>query len=170
MELTKEILSNNITELINATGLSDEDFALLCEISRGTLSNIKNAKTTGTVATLNKIVAFVNISIEKFSNINFTPPSDLRERLQKRNKNEINKYVLLTKVPSIPYILKFKILNTPFLNDFRERKEIVKYIKDIYGWEINPNTLSTGLKRMPTLIIIKENPNKEIGNLYKKRL
>lgn len=169
MELTKGILSKNITELIDATGLSDEDFALLCEVSRGTISNIKNGKSNGTVKTLNKIVNFTHLGIEKLSKSGFVPPLDLREKLQKKYKNDVSKSVILNKVPSVPYIIKFRMLKTSFLNEFKERKEIIGFIKDTYGWEVNPNTVSTNLKRLEKLLIIKEHPNKDVGNLYKRK-
>ncbi len=169
MELTKGVLSKNLAELLDATGLSDEDFALLCELSRGTISNIKNGKSTGTVKTLNKIVNFTQTGVEKLNKPGFIPPLDLRERLQKKYRNDISKSVILSKVPSVPYIIKFRILKTQFLNDFKERNQIIRYIKDSYGWDVNPNTISTNLKRLEKLLIIKENPDKDIGNVYKKR-
>lgn len=169
MELTKGILSKNIAELIDATGLSDEDFALLCEVSRGTVSNLKNGRSTGTVMTLNKIVNFTQIGIEKLNRMNFIPPRDLREKLQKKYKDDLSKSVILNKVPSVPYIIKFRMLKTSFLNEFRERKEIVTFIKNTYGWDVNPNTVSTNLKRLEKVLVIKEHPNKDIGKIYKKK-
>jgi transcriptional regulator with XRE-family HTH domain len=169
MELTKKALSKNIAELIDATGLSDEDFALLCEVSRATISNIKNGKTTGTIKTLNKIVGFTQIAIDKLTKPGFIPPIDLRERLQKKYKNDITKSVILNKTPSVPYVVKFRVFQTSFLNEYRERKELITFIKDTYGWEVNPNTLTTNLKRMEKVLDIKEHPNKKIGYVYRKK-
>lgn len=129
-------MTHNIIELRDATGLSQDSFALLCDFSRTTLTNIENGKALPSLTILNKISDFTTIGLEK---------------LAKRD------------------ILKYKILNTNFLDTFKERKQIVIFIKEKYDWDINPNTLTTNLKRINNLLIIEPNPNKKIGNVYKKR-
>lgn len=71
-------------------------------------------------------------------------------------------------MPTVPYIIKYKIIPSGFLDTERERLEIVKFIKTVYNWDVNPNTLSVALKRMNTSIRITKNPLKASGNLYKK--
>lgn len=169
MELTIEILTPNIIEIRDATGLSQDNFAILCDFSRTTLTNIENGKTLPSLTVLNKISDFTTIGLEKLAKRDYTPPANLREKLQKKYAHDTSKFVLLNILPSVPYILKYKILNTNFLDTFKERKHILKYIEENYGWKINPNTLTTNLKRMNKLLIIQPNPNKNIGNVYKKR-
>lgn len=90
--------------------------------------------------------------------------------MQKKYADDSSKSVLLNEVPSVPYILKHKLLKTDFLNKFRERKHILEYIEKNYKWVINPNTLTTNLKRMDDILIIAPNPNQKKGYVYKRRM
>ncbi|MGJ1189390.1 helix-turn-helix domain-containing protein [Sphingobacterium siyangense] len=168
MKLTKDILHPNIIEVRDATGLSQEHFSLLCEFSRTTLTNIENGKSLPSLTTLNKISQFTTIGIDKLAKKNYFPPLDLREKLQKRYANDLSKSVILDGIPSVPYILKYRLLRTNFLNEFRVRKEILEYIEKNYGWYINPNTLTTNLQRISDLLVIKPNPDYNKGYVYKK--
>ncbi|SKB97045.1 DNA-binding transcriptional regulator, XRE-family HTH domain [Sphingobacterium nematocida] len=168
MELTIEVLQPNIIEIRDATGLSQESFALLCEFSRATLTNIENGKFLPSTTTLNKISSFTTIGLEKITKRDFIPPINLREKLQKKYSNDPTKSVLLEHAPSVPYIIKYRLLKTTFLDSFRERLEILTYIKTKYGWEVNPNTLTTNLKRLNNELIIKPNPKHDKGYVYKK--
>ncbi|MGJ1534304.1 helix-turn-helix domain-containing protein [Sphingobacterium multivorum] len=169
MELTIEILRPNIIEVRDATGLNQEYFSLLCEFSRATLTNIENGKSLPSVTTLNKISQFTTVGIDKLARKNYIPPLDLREKLQKKYANDLSKSVLLEDMPSVPYILKYRLLRTNFLNEFRVRKEILKYIEKNYGWSINPNTLTTNLRRMGDLLVFKPNPDHDNGYVYRKK-
>lgn len=169
MKLTIEVLRPNIIEVRDATGLSQEHFSLLCEFSRTTLTNIENGKALPSVTTLNKISNFTTIGIEKLTKKNYRPPLDLRERLQKKYADDLSKSVLLEGTPSVPYILKYRLLRTDFLNEFRVRKEILDFIEVKYGWSINPNTLTTNLMRLDNLLAIKPNPDHNKGYVYKKK-
>jgi transcriptional regulator with XRE-family HTH domain len=162
-------LRPNIIELRDATGLSQYSFALLCNFSRTTLTNIENGKALPSLTILNKISNFTTIGLEKLAKRDYIPPINLREKLLKKYSNDPSKYVILNNTSSVPYIIKYKILNTNFLDTFKERKQIVIFIKEKYHWDINPNTLTTNLKRINNLLIIEPNPNKKIGNVYKKR-
>jgi transcriptional regulator with XRE-family HTH domain len=152
-------LRPNIIELRDATGLSQYSFALLCNFSRTTLTNIENGKALPSLTILNKISNFTTIGLEKLAKRDYIPPINLREKLLKKYSNDPSKYVILNNTSSVPYIIKYKILNTNFLDTFKEK----------YHWDINPNTLTTNLKRINNLLIIEPNPNKKIGNVYKKR-
>lgn len=169
MELTIEILHPNIIEVRDATGLSQEHFSLLCEFSRTTLTNIENGKSLPSVTTLNKISQFTTVGIDKLAKRSYIPPLDLREKLQKKYAGDLSKSVLLEGTPSVPYILKYRLLRTNFLNEFRVRKEILEYIEKKYGWSVNPNTLTTNLKRMEELLVIKPNPEHNKGYVYRKK-
>lgn len=168
MKLTIEILQVNVIELRDATGLGQEHFAMLCGFSRTTLTDIENGKKLASLTTLNKISDFTTIGIDKFGKKNFVVPFNLREKLQRVYINDSSKSVILNQTPSVPYILKHKIFNTKFLDTFRTRKQILEHIKEKYGWEINPNTLTTNLKRMSDMLIITRNPDEKRGNIYKK--
>lgn len=169
MELTIEILQPNIIEIRDATGLSQESFALLCEFSRATLTSIENGKSLPSTTTLNKISNFTTLGLEKLTKKDYIPPTNLREKLQKKYFNDPTKSVLLEHPPSVPYILKYRLLKTNFLDVFRERIEILTFIQNEYGWSINPNTLTTNLRRINDKLIIEPNPSHNKGYVYKKR-
>jgi|SRR5690606_37848684 len=169
MKLTTDILQANIFEVRIATGLNQESFALICGFSRGTLTNIENGKKPASLTTLRKISDFTTIGVDKLTKKNYTPPVNLREKLQKMYANDPTKSVILEETPSIPYIMKYRVLKTDFLNQFRERIQILKYIKDNYGWEVNPNSLTSNLKRMNDVLVIKPNPEQNKGYVYKKK-
>ncbi|HMU04942.1 MAG TPA: helix-turn-helix transcriptional regulator [Saprospiraceae bacterium] len=169
MELTIDILQKNIVEVRDAIGLTQDGFALLCSFSRTTLTDIENGKKLPSLTTLNKISDFTTIGIDKLAKRNYRPQVDLREKLQKKYTNDSTKSVLLDKTPSIPHIVKYRLLKTDFLSKFRKRKEILAYIKDNYGWDVNPNSLTTNLKRLDDVLVIKPNPDENRGNIYKKK-
>lgn len=169
MKLNYEIISSNVIKTRVALGLSQDTFAVLCGFSRPTLSDLENEKALPTLKTLNKIISFTTISLDKLNSKNYKPPVNLREKLQKLYSKDIEKSVLLNAEPSIPYIIKFKLLQTDFLNKFRERKEIIDFIRDKHEWNINPNTLSTTLRRMTDLLIIESHPTKKNTFIYKRK-
>lgn len=169
MKLNYETISLNVIKTRGAIGLSQDTFAILCGFSRTTLSDIENKKAIPTLKTLTKIISLTNISLDKLNNINYKPPLNFREKLQKLYSSDIEKSVLLNKEPSIPYIIEFKILHTDFFNKYRERGEIIDFIQNKYGWDVNPNTLSTALRRMTDLLIIEPHPTKKSSFIYKRK-
>ncbi|WP_216657872.1 hypothetical protein, partial [Sphingobacterium shayense] len=105
--------------------------------------------------------------MKNISRENFVVPQKLRERLLRNYRNETDKIVLLNKIPTVPYIIKYKVIPSGFLDTERERLEILRFIKTELNWDVNPNTLSVALKRMDSSIQITKNPVKASGNLYK---
>lgn len=169
MDKNDDFLRENIIKIIDSTGLSDQDFGLLCEISRPTIVNLKNGSSKGTILTLYKIADFTQIKLQKLLQPGYTPPKNLRQKLIKSYKNDIQKAVILQKPPTTPYIIKHQLLQTPFLNEFRERYEIVQFIQEKFGYKIEPNTLTKTLKRLESSIESEPIENKKKGYRYKVR-
>lgn len=167
MDETSQILSKNITELRDALGLSQKDFALLANISASTLANIESGKRSFRIKSLDGITNFTTIKLEDLSKRSFVPPKNLRETLNKLYNQRPVVHVLLNKEPSIPYCIKYRLLLTDFLNTPRETNEIRSFFLD-KGWKFKGNSLHTALKRMPHLIKITPHPNKDGTNLYVK--
>jgi len=159
----------NVAEIRDAIGLSQKDFASLAGISRATLINIESGNKPIKVTSLDKIAGFSTIGLDKLSKSSFKPPVNLREKLLQLYKNSPEIYVTLSGTPSIPYIIKYKVIKTDFLNTPKERGKIVKFIEDNYGWKISGNSLTNALKRMPHLIKIEPHPTKGGTNLYSRR-
>ena len=169
MDNSSKIISNNIIELRDSLGLSQKSFALLSKISRPTLVNIESGKKSFKVKSLDGIVNFTKIPLEKLSRQDFKPSEKLRDEILQIYKNNPEIYVILNDTPSIPYCIKYKILKTDFLDIARERREIIKFIFDSYGWKINGNSLTNTLKRMPDLIEIRPHESKRNTNVYLRR-
>lgn len=169
MDAAISILSKNIAELRDSLGLSQKDFALLSGISSSTLVNIESGKKSFEITSLDGIVNFTKIELNKLSKKGFNPPENLREKLMQSYKNDPEIYVILSGIPSIPYCIKYKVLKTDFLNKPKERGEIIRFIFDNYGWTILGNSLSVALKRMHKLIKIEPHPTKAKTNLYSKK-
>lgn len=169
MDGSSKIIGKNVAEIRDAIGLSQKDFASLADISRATLINIESGNKPIKVASLDKISGFSTIGLDKLSKRGFKPPVNLREKLLQLYKNSPEIYVTLNGTPSIPYIIKYKVIRTDFLNTPKERGKIVKFIDDNYGWKISGNSLTNALKRMPDLIKIEPHPTKGRTNVYSRK-
>lgn len=163
------IFGENLTKLINSLGLSDHDFALLCDISRATLVKLKSGKSIGSPTTLNKISSFTHIPLIDLNDSRFEPSRNLREKLIIYYKNDLSKSIILSKPPTIPYILLNEVLNTTFLDQYRERHEILSFIEKKLGYSIEPNTLTKSLNRMEEKILREPARGKNKGYQYKRK-
>lgn len=168
MDISISIISTNIVELRDALGLSQKDFALLANISSPTLVNIESGKRTFKMSSLDGILNFTNIKLEDLTKLNFAPPRNFREKLAKRYKDEPSISVLINKEPSITYCIKYKMLQTDFLNTPKETNQI-KHFFEKQGWVFKGNSIHTALKRMPDLIEIREHETKGNTNIYIKK-
>lgn len=124
MDNSIKIISHNIIELRDALGLSQNDFALLANISSSTLINIESGEKSFRLNTLNGILELTGMKLGDLSNPYFNPPKNFREKLIKKYKTVPSIFVILNQDPSIPYCIKYKLLNTDFLNEPREIREI----------------------------------------------
>jgi transcriptional regulator with XRE-family HTH domain len=168
MDNTISIISTNIIELRDAVGLSQKDFALLANISPPTLVNIESGKKTFKMSSLDGILSFTNIRLEDLTKVNFVPPKNLREKLAQKYKDDVSMFVLLSKQPSITYCIKYKLLQTDFLNIPKETNQIKQFFEKI-GWVFKGNSIHTALKRMPDLIKIEPHPSKKGTSVYLKK-
>lgn len=169
MDSSSQIIGENVAEIRDAIGLSQKDFASLAGISRATLTNIESRNKPIKVVSLDKITGFTTIGLDKLSKRGFKPPANLREKLLQLYKNSPEIYVTLSGTPSIPYIIKYRVLKTDLLNTPKERRQIVTFVEDNYEWKISGNSLTTALKRMPRLIKTEPHPTKGGTNVYSRK-
>lgn len=167
MDYTSLTISNNIIEVRDALGLSQNDFAMLSNISVSTLVNIESGKKSFRIKTINGITEFTTIKLEQLSKVDFKPPKNFRETLTDKYKSVPSKYVLLSKEPTIPYCIKYKLLPTTFLNTPKETNDIKHFFTKM-GWNFKANSIHTALKRMPLLIKIIPHQEKKGTNQYQK--
>lgn len=169
MDNSIEIISQNIIELRDALGLSQNDFALLANISSSTLINIESGKKSFRLNTLNGILELTGMKLGDLSNPYFNPPKNFREKLIKKYRTVPSIFVILNQDPSIPYCIKHKLLNTDFLNGPREIREIRDYLASKFGWNFRGNSIHAALRRLPNLIKIEQHPTKKGTNLYSRK-
>ncbi|SEM57658.1 Transcriptional regulator, contains XRE-family HTH domain [bacterium A37T11] len=169
MDNTTSLISSNVIELRDALGLSQKDFALLANISSSTLINIESGKKSFRINTLNGISDFTKVKLDELSKSSFTPAKNLREKLTEKYKNEPAVHVILSKEPSIPYCIKYKLLNTNFLDVPKETRQITKFFRDNFGWKFKGNSIHSALRRMTHLVRIEHHPTKKGTNLYSKK-
>jgi len=158
----------NVRELRDALGLSQDDFALLVNISRATLVSIEAGKDTFRFKSLEGILAFTTLKIEDLSKRNFNPPKTLRDRLIKKYKNIPSIHVILSQEPTIAYGIKYKLLHSSFLDEPKETREIKRFFEG-KGWYFKGNSLHTALKRMQDYIAIEPHPTKKGTNVYSRK-
>lgn len=169
MDKTSVQISRNIVELRDALGLSQKDFSILANIASSTLINIESGKKSFKISTLNGIFVFTKIRLEELSKASFVPPKNLREKLTEKYKNEPSIYVILSKEPSIPYAIKYKLLKTDFLDQPKETRQIAKFFLDNYGWKYKGNSIHSTIRRLTHLIEINPHPSKGGTNLYSRK-
>lgn len=170
MENLIAVLSGNVTELRDALGLSQQDFALLVNISRTTLGNMESGRANFKISSLEGILNFTSITLEDLSKSSFEPPKNLREKLVEKFRSDLSVSVILNKEPSIPYCIKYKLLKTSFLDTPRETRQIVEFFENKFGWIFKGNSLHAALKRMSDVIEIFPHPSKHATNLYSKKI
>ena len=169
MDVSIKIISENVSEIRDAIGLSQGDFALLTGISRATLVNIESGSKSIKVKSLDGIVNFTKIELDKLTKKGFKPSDNLREKLLKYYRKEPSIYVILSKEPSIPHGIKYKLLKTDFLDKPKETREIRKFFKDNYGWEFKGNSIHSSLRRLTDRVNIIPHPTKKNTNVYKRK-
>src|SRR5690606_23150790 len=114
-------------------------------------------------------LSFTHIPLIDLNDSRFEPPRNLREELKTLYKNDLSKSIILSRLPTLSYILTNEVLNTSFLDVYRERNEILSFLNNKLGYSIEPNTLTKTLNRMTNNIVKKQLEGKKKGYLYKKK-
>ncbi|ETZ23844.1 hypothetical protein N824_15010 [Pedobacter sp. V48] len=72
---------------------------------------------------------------------------------------------ILNQQPTLVYCIKYSLLNSGFLNEPKEIRQIQKFFAD-KGWNFNANSSQIALKRMNDVIVIKKSGSKGNTNIY----
>jgi len=161
------IISRNVIEVRDALGLSQKKFSELLNISTATLVNIESGNKSFRFKSLDEITNKIDIPLSDLSKESFKPPKNLREGLLKRYEKDPSVFVILNSSPSIAYVLKYKILNTTFLNEPKETNEIKKFLNK-NGFVFKGNSLHQTMKRLPSLFQIAKHITKKNTFVYSK--
>ena len=164
-------IGKNVKSLREAIALSQHDFSLLLEISKRSVANIESGEKNIDVELLRKVKSlFFMYSRDQLCNDKIEIPHNLKEQLIKHFKDvKPEVVILLNKMPSIVYAIKFKLLRSDFIDQYRETNEIKKFFER-FGWEFEGTSITNALTRMPDLIESKRHISKGNTNVYKKRL
>jgi transcriptional regulator with XRE-family HTH domain len=166
-QFDRKIIGENIKALREASGLSQQDFSHLVEISRRSIANIEAGNGGNNLDLLDRISTFFNVKISDILNKGINVPLNFRENLLSYHKNSEPLLILLSKQPNITYAIKYKLLKSDFLDTPKEVNEI-KWFFEQCGWKYLGTSISNGLKREKEKILISEHNLKKNTNVYSK--
>lgn len=168
-DFNSTITKDNIFQLLRHSGLTDEQFANIIEISVRWLGYIKNDRYEFKIKEIEKASKFFNVPFNTLTSKRLTISKKLRDNLIITHKSNTEYLKPLLDHPSIPYAIEFTLLDDP---DFQGRELEVKDIKAIFkknNWDFASSSISNGLKFMSHLIRVRSHPTKKGTNLYSKR-
>ena len=169
METTvRKIIGANVKSLRETLGLSQIKFAILTGISRASIVNIESGKSGYNLNLIDSILTFSNYNIEDITKQNFHLPSDFREILTEHYKENLDIYAALKEKPTIVYAIKYRLMQSSFLEQPREISEIRAFFGEM-GWNFLGTSIQNALRRMPSSILIEKQDGKENTFLYSKR-
>ncbi|WP_133586250.1 helix-turn-helix domain-containing protein [Sphingobacterium yanglingense] len=147
--------------------LSIKRFSELTGVSPATIVNVEQSHTGLKIETMERLISFTNLSIEKVSSPKFKIPSDFQFQLFQIHKNDFQKREYFMKRPKIQDAINNKLINSDFFQSSREINEIVAYFADM-GWKILGTSLQNELKKHPD-VQVDPHPTKGNTNVYRKK-
>jgi len=162
-----KIIGENIKSLREAAGLSQLDFSHLLDISRRSLAKIEAGIGSNNLDMLDRIFTFFNVKLSDALTKEIKTTQDFREKLIAVHKNNKPLLILLKKQPNITYAIKYKLLKSDFIDTPKEVNDIKEFFKQ-FGWNYLGTSISNGLKRESSEIMINEHSSKKNTNVYSK--
>jgi transcriptional regulator with XRE-family HTH domain len=168
----RELIGKRVSELREKLGLSQPQFARGCGLSIGTIVTIESGQQGYIIDSLLAIVYFLGMDLEQVVDATFIIPS--RQLLQERlvafhELNHSKKYQVLFEKQRLSNVLKERLLNTDFLKEPKEIKEIINFCKDEYKVEFESSSVSNAMKSLELKKLVKIiRPKHGHNNLYKK--
>lgn len=165
---SREILRENVFNLLRFSGLTFEQFANILEISLRKLKYVKNGESEFSISDVDKIAVFFDVSFTELTTKQVEVTKNFRNELLNIHRRNVEYRKTLEDPPSIPYAIEFVLVFDP---DFKHKELEVKQILHIfrkYGWDYRSSSVSKELKKMVTLIKSKPHPKKKGVNLYSK--
>ncbi|WP_175470574.1 helix-turn-helix domain-containing protein [Pedobacter hartonius] len=166
-QFDRKIIGENIKALREASGLSQQDFSHLVEISRRSIANIEAGNGGNNLDLLDRISTFFNVKIADILKKEINLTLNFRENLLSYHKNNEPLLILLNKQPNITYAIKYKLLKSDFLDTPKEVNEIKSFFAQ-YGWKYLGTSISNALKREQDKIIVTRHELKRNTNIYSK--
>jgi transcriptional regulator with XRE-family HTH domain len=168
-EMNRKIVGENLRNLRDAIGLTQTDLGDLLSISKRSMANLEAGVEFDTFELINKLLDFYGLTFNDVGYELFLIPTNFREYILSKHLNNGEYSVLLNKIPSIPYAIKYNLLKGDFLNDPKQTYQIKEYFENI-GWKWTGPALATALKRLENNgITIKPHPVKKGTSEYQKQ-
>lgn len=157
----------NLRAIRKNLNLSIKRFSELTGVSPATIVNVEQGHTGLKVETMERLISFTNLSIEKVSSAKFIIPPDFQFQLFQIHKNDLQKREYFMKRPKILDAINNKLINSDFFQSSKEINEIVVYFADM-GWKILGTSLQNELKKHPD-VQVYPHPTKGNTNVYRKK-
>lgn len=177
MELSREIykqtLGKKIKALRDSLGLSQLQVSFATGISPKTLYSIESGRGNYGVDHLLALSEFYVLELRELADISLQNPAEpeLRKNISVYHQDKgSNAHLVLRERPTIVYALSRKLLQTDFLDEFREVKDIRKYCIKKHEWSYISSSITNALETLHEqgLIEIAKHPTKMNTNIYRK--
>src|SRR5690606_19770777 len=132
--LNKELITKNIFQLLEDSGLTDLAFANLLDRSEKQIRLIKKAKAEFNIDDINIACDFFRKTINNINTREIKPDFMLRDKLILAHKKNTEYSILLESRPSITYAINYELLQN---NEFKEKGLGVSKIRELFkkrGW------------------------------------
>ncbi|MGX5689452.1 helix-turn-helix domain-containing protein [Arcticibacter tournemirensis] len=167
--LSREIIGRNVKYLREASGLSQHSLSLVTDLSKRSIANIESGKSGYNLDLLDKILAFFNIKLDELCKDGIIVPYNFREKLTIHHKRMGSPAIeILSETPTIVYAIKFKLINSHFIDEPKEISQIATFFEDL-GWKFKGTSISNALKRMPDYIDIQNHEVKKNTHVYRRK-
>ena len=167
--LNKELITKNIFQLLDDSGLTDLAFANLLDRSEKQIRLIKKAKAEFNIDDINIACDFFRKTINSINTREIKPDFTLRDKLILAHKKNTEYSILLESRPSITYAINYELLQN---KEFKEKGLGVSKIRELFEkrrWKFESGYISTAMTRNSNKIIRIPDPEHKDWYLYKAK-
>ncbi len=157
--LIRNLLLLTRKEVLDITGIS---ISTLTRIEKGQLSS--NTKVT------DKLSNLYQVTKEDIYNVSKPIPSwkDLRRKTLSAHKNNEKLLKYLNKKPESKQMIEYRVMRSPFLNNFRTAKEVAEHIRKRYTFSYSHSTIKNSLDILTDLGLLEVNKSENESQKFKK--
>ena len=160
-----DIILKNIINLIDASGITENHFAEMMNLSIRKWRYIKKGRVDLKLSDIEKIGNFFSVSVSQLSSTNFKVRNDLRHFLLQKYKNNTEYRTHLETKPSLMFAIRYVLLNYPGFIEPMEIRDIQKYFKT-FNWEFSSSSISNAMIRIREDINIQPHASKNKTFIY----
>jgi len=164
--LNKELIRQNIFQLLDDSGLTDLAFANLLDLSEKQIRLIKKKEAEFSIDDINKSCDFFRKTINNLNTKQIETDYNLRDTLILAHKKNPEYSTLLEDNPSITYAINYELLRN---EEFRTKGLGSGKIRELFekrGWNFKSGYISTAMVRNADRIKSIPNPKRKGWYLY----